>query len=60
MCGVEFAVDDFVANRRPAQFAAQFNAQPEFFEQAKILRQHERRAIRQRHEAEPQHRANAR
>lgn len=47
----EFAVDDFVANRRPADFAMQFHINPEFREQAEFLRHRQRRAIRERNEA---------
>ena len=52
--GVEFAVDNFIADGGPAEFAAQLHVQSEFAEQPQLQRHHQRRAIRERHKAQPQ------
>ena len=51
--GFQFAVNDLVADRRPAKFAAQLDAQTKFSEQSQFVRHHQRGAIGQRHEAKP-------
>ena len=50
----EFAIDDLVANRRPAHLAMQFDSQAVFRIQPEFLRHDDRRAVRQRHEPEAQ------
>jgi hypothetical protein len=52
--GVESPVNDLVADRCPAGFAAEMHAQTVLFEELKLLSHHERRAIAERHEAHAQ------
>lgn len=43
--GVEFAVDDFLSNGGPADFAAEFDAQTVFAEEAEVLGDGEGRGV---------------
>ena len=54
MSRIEFAIDDLVAHGGPADFAMQFHVEAEPREQAKRLGHDERRAIRERDEADAQ------
>lgn len=53
MGGVEFAVDDLVADCCPAKLALQQNIKIEFTEEAQLLRHNQRGTIRKWHEAKP-------
>ena len=57
--GVELALDHLVANGRPARLAPQLHLQPEGVKQPELVRHDERRAIAQRHEADPERAAVA-
>ena len=54
MRGIQFAEQDLLPDRRPANFATQGNIQSLSGEEAKLLRDDEWRAVIQRDEAEPQ------
>src|SRR3954465_938367 len=55
MCRIEFAVENFVPQTRPANFAAQFNSQPIFFEQTSFTSNYQRGAIAKRDKPDSQH-----
>ena len=50
----EFTVNDFVANGRPTDLAAELDSQVVFFEQSKLARHDDRRTVVERHKANAQ------
>lgn len=53
--GIEFAMDYFIANSGPAQFAMEFHLKPMFFKKSQLTRHEQRSAIVEGHESEAQY-----